>query len=509
MKNEMNLEEKIRGHLNNRVASDKDNNFDLKAETEAVLNGVGASINDFGGELSFYGKDPIIPSVLRFGAFSAIGLAAKAAQAASIWKMKTGQSQDIHVDVRKALRRFATFYEGYLETVNGFPGKMDSEIESGVRAPFCKCKDGRWIYINCNYPRLRNKALELLQCPPGDQNVIKAVAQWDSFQLEQAAADEAGVPMHVLRSPEEFLSLDLFQTVIKDMPLISIEKIADGDPIPFQSHGDVLGGVRALGLGHVIAGAGIGRALALHGADVLNIWRPSDYEHSLFHYTSNIGIRSSQLDISHNPQDRQTFDNLMAGADIFFSNRRNGFLQKHGLTAEELCQKHHGLICASVYFNGEHGVWNNRVGFDVSTGAFAGPYWLESLGGTDGATNEPHMTPKIGIISDYVAAWLATVGIMQALKRRAIEGGSYKVSVSLTRTVSWLMSLGIFDQKYARITADSNSEHAYIDPDPILAETPMGFYKGVAEQVEMTRTPGHYKHLLLPLRSCKPEWEAY
>jgi hypothetical protein len=36
----------------------------------------------------------------------------------------------------------------------------------------------------------------------------------------------------------------------------------------------------------------------------------------------------------------------------------------------------------------------------------------------------------------------------------------------------------------------------------------MGFYKGVAEQVEMTRTPGYYKHLLLPLRSSKPEWEA-
>jgi crotonobetainyl-CoA:carnitine CoA-transferase CaiB-like acyl-CoA transferase len=120
----------------------------------------------------------------------------------------------------------------------------------------------------------------------------------------------------------------------------------------------------------------------------------------------------------------------------------------------------------------------------------------------------PHLTPKIAIISDYVAAWLGTVGILQALKRRAIEGGSYKVSVSLTRTVCWLMSLGVFDQKYARSVADSTDERAYIDPDPILADTPMGFYKGVAEQVEMTRTPGRYRHLLLPLGSSKPEWEV-
>ncbi|EEF23591.1 conserved hypothetical protein [Ricinus communis] len=94
------LEAKIREHLANRTVSDE---FDIHGETEAVLNSIGASLNEFGGELSFYGKDPIIPSVLRFGTFSAIGLAVKAAQIASIWRMKTGQSQNIHVDVRWTL----------------------------------------------------------------------------------------------------------------------------------------------------------------------------------------------------------------------------------------------------------------------------------------------------------------------------------------------------------------------------------------------------------------------
>jgi len=506
MKAEMSLEQRIREGLKNRVASDATNSFDLVGETESVLNGVGASLAEFGGKLSFYGQDPIIPSALRYGAFSAIGLAAKGAQIASIWQMKTGQSQDIHVDVRKALRRFATFYEGYLETVNGFPGKMGSEVDTGVRANFYQCKDGRWIYLTCNYPSLRNKGLQLLQSPPGETFVAEAVSRWDSFALEQAAED-AGVPMHVLRSPEEFLSLDLFQQVIKDMPLISIEKLADSDPVPFQPHSDVLGGIRALGLGHVIAGAGVGRALALHGVDVLNIWRPSDYEHPVFHYTSNVGMRSSMLDMTNSSKDRAVFDALLADADIFFANRRNGFLQRHGLSAEELCKSHAGLIHASIYFNGEHGIWSKRLGFDVSTGAFAGAYWLESEREDDGAVVQPRMTPQIGIISDYVAAWLETVGILQALKRRAVEGGSYKVSVSLTRVVSWLLSLGIFEKDYARATANSTDEHAYVDPDPILADTPLGFYRGVAEQVDMTLTPGQYKHLLLPLNACQPEWE--
>jgi len=43
-----------------------------------------------------------------------------------------------------------------------------------------------------------------------------------------------------------------------------------------------LAGVRALGMGHVIAGAGMGRDMALYGADVLNIWRPRDSEIEAF-----------------------------------------------------------------------------------------------------------------------------------------------------------------------------------------------------------------------------------
>jgi hypothetical protein len=35
--------------------------------------------------------------------------------------------------------------------------------------------------------------------------------------------------------------------------------------------------------------------MALHGADALNVWRPSDVEHTLWHYTSHVGVRSTML----------------------------------------------------------------------------------------------------------------------------------------------------------------------------------------------------------------------
>src|ERR1700752_5033657 len=41
--------------------------FDLKKGVNEVLADVGMTSDDCGGELSFYGQDPILPSPLRFG----------------------------------------------------------------------------------------------------------------------------------------------------------------------------------------------------------------------------------------------------------------------------------------------------------------------------------------------------------------------------------------------------------------------------------------------------------
>ena len=88
--------------------------FDLLANTNDVLSDVGLTAADSGGRLSFYGQDPIISSPHRFGAMAAIGLAAKSVAAAALWRARTGEGQDIHVDVRKALRRFCGFFEGQM-----------------------------------------------------------------------------------------------------------------------------------------------------------------------------------------------------------------------------------------------------------------------------------------------------------------------------------------------------------------------------------------------------------
>jgi len=80
------------------------------------------------------------------------------------------------------------------------------------------------------------------------------------------------------------------------------------------------------------------------------------------------------------------------------------------------------------------------------------------------------------------------------------------VSVSLTRGCLWLLSMGVFDKTFAQTTAGSSEEHTYVPPDLFTADTPMGRYQGVTEQVQMSRTPGSYSTVLIPRGSSQPRW---
>src|SRR5262249_30077653 len=123
----------------------------------------------------------------------------------------------------------------------------------------------------------------------------------------------------------------------------------------------------------------------------------------------------------------------------------------------------------------------------------------------EGPPEQPKSTPVIHICDNEVG-WFGTVGILAALRRRAVEGGSYRVTVSLTRTVLSLLSLGIFDEAYGQAMAGSSDEHAYVAPDLFTAETPFGTYQGMTDQVVMSRTPGSFRTVLVPRGSSKLEW---
>jgi hypothetical protein len=230
--------------------------FDLHSCVDQVLADVGLTARDSGGKLTFYGQDPIVPSSFKFGAMAAVGLAARSVALAALWKSQTGEGQDIHVDVRKALRRFSGFFEGKWETINGRSPLLLPRDNPFFELPlFRKTRDGRHVVVLNIYPGLQARALEFLRCTNSTEAVGNAILQWRAAELEAAAA-EAGLVFGMVRTHEEFLNEPQYTEVLSSMPLITLEKIAESEPVPLKRGAkSPLEGIRALGLGHVIAGA--------------------------------------------------------------------------------------------------------------------------------------------------------------------------------------------------------------------------------------------------------------
>jgi crotonobetainyl-CoA:carnitine CoA-transferase CaiB-like acyl-CoA transferase len=113
-----------------------------------------------------------------------------------------------------------------------------------------------------------------------------------------------------------------------------------------------LAGVRVIEMTHMVMGPTCGMILAQLGAEVIKVEPPvGDKTRSLggmgtsFFPLFNRGKRSVVLDFEK-AEDRDTMHRLLAGADVFLENFRDGQLAKQGLGTEELRQKYPHLIIA-------------------------------------------------------------------------------------------------------------------------------------------------------------------
>src|SRR5277367_3415914 len=222
--------------------------FDFHGAVDQLLADVGLTARDSGGKLTFYGQDPIVPSSFKFGAMAAVGLAARSVALAALWKSRTGEAQDIHVDVRKALRRFCGFFEGKWETLNGRGPLLLPRDNPFFELPiFRKARDGRHVVSLNIYPGLRARALNFLRCSNSTESIGNAVLQWRAEELEAAAA-EAGLVFAMVRTNEEFRNEPQYTEVLASMPLITLEKIGESEPVPLKrGAASPLEGVRAFG----------------------------------------------------------------------------------------------------------------------------------------------------------------------------------------------------------------------------------------------------------------------
>ena len=113
-----------------------------------------------------------------------------------------------------------------------------------------------------------------------------------------------------------------------------------------------LAGVRVVEMTHMVMGPTCGMILAQLGAEVIKVEPPTgDKTRTLggmgtsFFPLFNRGKRSVVLDFTV-AEDRETMHRLLATADVFLENFRDGQLEKQGLGAEELRSRHPHLIVA-------------------------------------------------------------------------------------------------------------------------------------------------------------------
>ena len=136
-------------------------------------------------------------------------------------------------------------------------------------------------------------------------------------------------------------------------------------------------------------------------------------------------MRSTCVDL-RKPEENKRLRALVPGAGVFVQNYRNGSLDNFGFGPQGLASVRPGIIYLSIIGNSFDGPWAKRGGFDMEGLSTTGFTVAEGAGG-------PPRFPPTQIMNDYIAGYLGAAGVLAALRRRAKEGGSYHVRVSLTR----------------------------------------------------------------------------
>jgi crotonobetainyl-CoA:carnitine CoA-transferase CaiB-like acyl-CoA transferase len=434
-------------------------------------------------------SSPSLPSTFHVGPVAAATIGAQALAASELWRARTGRAQRVDVDMRRALAMFRS--ERYLSV----DGKPPADPWSPI-AGYYQAGDGRWIQLHTNFPHHRDGVLRVLACEDKREAVAAAIAHWKAGELEARLAEE-GTCASMIRTPEEWQAHPQAQALAA-LPLLEIVHIGDAPPEPFDGKPGArpLSGVRVLDLSRVIAAPVAGRTLAQHGADVLAIGAAHLPNIMPLVIDTGRGKRSAQLDIRVAEERTQLLD-LVRGADVFLQAYRPGALAAHGFSPEMLCAERPGLVYVSLSAYSHAGPWSQRRGFDSLVQSATGIAWQE---GQAAHLDGPGKLPCQAL--DHATGYLAAFATMAALYRRAREGGSWHVRVSLAQTGRWLQSLGHVTNGLNAPDLSREEVRAWMH----TMESPFGRVSAIAPVEEMSETPPRFDLPPAPLGSGAAAW---
>lgn len=432
------------------------------------------------------GSGPYFPTRYNIVPPGAAVMAAAGLAAAELWKLKTGRQQRVRLTAHAAAA--ALRGSRYLR-VNGEKPAPDPDNITG----FYPLRDGRWMYLHCNFWNLRDANVGVLGVPAKRAAVEKAVATWDGIELESAIF-EAGGACGFVRSEEEWGALPQAQTVAR-LPLLEIIKIGEAPPRPLPEGDRPLSGVRVLDLTRVLAGPTCARTLAEHGADVLRVTREDLADMGMTDFDTGIGKLCTHIDL-RKPAEAETMRRLISTCDVFSQSYRPGALAGRGFSPEALAEMRPGIVYVTLSAWGHEGPWSKRRGYDTV---------VQSANGMAYKPNKERPAFLPVSAQDYVAGYLLAFGAMVALGRRAREGGSWFVRTSLANAGHFIREHGLLSpSEYEKLPAELPADE--LQALMTQHDSPIGRLTHLAPVVQMSETPARWSRPAVPRGYNKPEW---
>ncbi|MEV4325987.1 CoA transferase [Microbispora rosea] len=416
--------------------------------TAKLIRELGAGVGIALPEVRVVGEDPVLPSVFPLGTMAATSAGALTAAVAA-YARRIGRSDeersggrqpvrgahgdpDVTIDARHAAVAFQS--ERHFRT----DGKA-MDVWAALSGDY-RTSDG-WVRLHCNFDHHRDAAVRALGLPPGSgkEDVGRACAGRTAVEIEDAVIREGGCAA-AMRSRAEWLAHPQARA-LAGLPLVGVSRLSvrggvlgdlgTGLPAGIERP---LGGVRVLDLTRVIAGPVAARALAAYGADVLRVGAAHLPEVPGLVVETAFGKRSCRIDL-RSQADR--LRELVRQADVVIQAYRPGALRARGFGPDDLAALRPGVVCVDISAYGARGPWASRRGFDSLVQMACG------IAHENGDGLRPSPLPAQAL--DHGTGYLAAFGAVAALLRRAAEGGSWHVEVSLARTAAWLDDLGRID----------------------------------------------------------------
>lgn len=254
-----------------------------------------------------------------------------------------------------------------------------------------------------------------------------------------------------------------------------------------------LSGLNVLDLTRVIAGPICTRTMSELGANVMRVGSPNLPEIYQLILDTARGKLSANLDFN-DEKDLSKMYELITNTDIICNAYRPHGLDKFGITPQNLSKIKPSIIYVSLTAYSHLGPWANRHGYDSLVQAATGIAYTNGLG-------LPKHLPCQTL--DYVAGFINCFGAMEALRRRATEGGSYIVRTSLVQVANWLINLGFCDnyQQLATPRIEDLEEHFnYIDSDYERV-------RHIKPLLKLSETPLLQNLPLVKIGSSIPKWK--